>query len=261
MKPLRFLLPALIFFLPFPVMAWGVLGHRITGGIAEKYLSARAKKAVQEILGNESMAMAANWADFIKSDPAYGYLSPWHYVDVPGGMSQAQFTAYLKKDTAVDAYTKLNFIIAQLKIKTLAKDKKLLYLRLLIHLVGDIHQPMHVAHPEDRGGNDIKLLWFNTPTNLHRLWDEDLINFQQLSYTEYIAAIDHAAAARVKQWQGQPLTDWLFESYQDAGLLYREVLPNDKLSYLYNFKHVDMLNEQLLKAGIRLAGVLNQLFG
>lgn len=261
MQRLKHILPALVFLLPFQTMAWGKLGHRVTGGIAEKYLSAKAKKAVQDILGTESMAIASNWADFIKADPAYNYLSSWHYADLPGGLTAAQFTGYLKKDTSVDAYTKLNFITAQLRLPGLAKDKKLLYLRLLIHLIGDIHQPMHVAHPEDKGGNDIRVFWFGAASNLHRVWDENLIEFQGLSYTEYIAAINHPTATQVKRWQGQSLADWMFETYQDAGQLYQEIHPDDKLSYAYDFKHVAMMNELLLKAGVRLAAVLNKIFG
>ena len=113
----------------------------------------------------------------------------------------------------------------------------------------------------DKGGNNLKLLWFNTPTNLHRVWDENLIEFQQLSYTEHTAAINHATPAQIKQWQKQPVSDWIFESYRISGQLYKEVRADDKLSYAYNYNHVAILNRQLLKGGIRLAGLLNQIFG
>jgi hypothetical protein len=115
---------SLFFYLPFASNAWGVLGHRIVGQIAESYLTPTAKKAISKILGTESIAIAANWADFIKSDTTKSYISKWHYVDVNGGMSNAEFQAYLKADTIADAYTKLNFLIKELKDKKLPQDKK-----------------------------------------------------------------------------------------------------------------------------------------
>jgi len=135
----------LFFYLPFTSMAWGVLGHRIVGQIAESYLTPKAKQVIKEILGNESIAMASNWADFIKSDTAYNYLTPRHYIDLPDSLNYLQLKGYLSRDTAADAYTEMIFLIKQLKNKDLAKEKQVMYLRFLIHLVGDIHQPMHVS--------------------------------------------------------------------------------------------------------------------
>ncbi|RYE16667.1 MAG: S1/P1 Nuclease, partial [Sphingobacteriaceae bacterium] len=174
-----------LMYLPLQSMAWGMLGHRVVGQIADSYLTKKARKNIALILGDESVAMASTWADFIKSDKAYNYLSSWHYIDFDQPYTYPQMQSFLKQDTAVNASTKLNLIISQLKNKNLAQDQKLLYLRLLIHIVGDVHQPMHTAHTADKGGNDIKLFWFNKPTNLHALWDSEMIDDQQLSYTEY----------------------------------------------------------------------------
>lgn len=250
-----------IMYAPIQSMAWGTQGHRICGQIADGYLSPQARKAIKEILGNESIAMASNWADFIKSDPDYGYLYNWHFIDFDKAYTYAEMQDYLAHDTNVDAYTKINFMIGELKKKDLPKEKKLLYLRMLIHVIEDVHQPMHTAHTDDKGGNDFKVNWFSTPTNLHSIWDSQLIDFQQLSYTEYTNAINHTTLAQRKEWQKAPIAQWLFESNQIAEKLYTEIKPGDPLNYKYNFNHIDTLNQQLLKAGVRLAGVLNQLFG
>lgn len=250
-----------LFLLPSFSFGWGVLGHRIVGQIAEVYLTPKAKIAIQKILGTESIAMVANWGDFIKSDSAYNYLSPWHYMDVDSGLTKNQLRNYLEGDTATDLYTKTNFVIKELKNKHLSMDKKRMYLKLLIHFVGDIHQPFHVGHHSDMGGNKIKLIWFNTPTNLHALWDDQLINFQQLSYTEYTAAINHTTSQQRLAWQKQPISEWIIESYQISERLYLEIVPDQKLGYRYNYDHVQTLNERLLKGGVRLAGLLNELFG
>ena len=257
----KIIIICLFFYVPLATNAWGVLGHRIVGQIADSYLTPNAKKQITKILGHESLAMATNWADFIKSDTTMKYLSNWHYVDVNGGMPYAEFQSYLKNDTATDAYTKLNFLIKELKNKQLPKDKKAMYLKLLIHIVGDIHQPLHVGHVDDEGGNKIKVTWFGTPTNLHTVWDTRLIDFQQLSYTEYAAEINHSTLAQRIALQKQPLSDWIFQTYQLAQKVYSDIKPDDKLSYVYNYNYISILNQQLLIGGIHLAGLLNAIFG
>ncbi len=254
----------IIFFfcLSFQSIAWGMLGHRIVGEIADSYLSKKAKKEIYKILGTESIAMSSNWADFIKSDPAYGYLYNWHFINFNSGLSQLQFQSYLDTDTATDAYTRINFMVAELKKKDLPQDKKILYLRMLIHVVGDIHQPMHVGRLEDLGGNKIRVLWFRDSANLHQVWDDRLINHQQLSYTEYATAINHTSKQQVSQWQAEPLGSWLFQSYQLAQKIYSDIkTPDQRLDYKYNFNYLDTLNNQLLKGGVHLAGLLNEIFG
>jgi len=257
----RIFLSALLFCFSFSAMAWGLTGHRVVGAIAETYLTAKAKTAIRAILGNESLAMSSNWADFIKSDSTFNYLSTWHYVNFKQGLTKNEFISYLLQDTAADAYTKINFLVKELKKKKLPADKKLMYLRFLIHVIGDVHQPLHIGQFEDLGGNRIKVLWFGEATNLHSVWDEKMIESQKLSYTEYCNAINHTKPTQRLLWQKQPIGEWLFESYQIAGQLYTEITqPDQKLSFRYNFDHIETLNERLVKAGVRLAGLLNNIF-
>ncbi|MBC7912972.1 MAG: S1/P1 nuclease [Pyrinomonadaceae bacterium] len=256
----RNLLICILFALPFQSMAWGVLGHRIVGEIADSYLKSKTKKEINKILGNESVAMASNWMDLIKSDNTFKYLGNWHYINFNHGLTYPQVDEYLKKDTSTNVYTKINFVSRELKKKETPLEMKQLYLRILIHLVGDLHQPLHCGRAEDLGGNTIKITWFNNPNNLHTLWDSDLIEFQQLSYTEYAHAINYTTAAQLNNWQKDDLTKWVFESYKLSDELYKEAETNTKYSYKYNFDHVATLNQQLLKGGVRLAGILNQIF-
>lgn len=257
-----FILLAFFFYIPVRSLGWGMLGHRIVGEIADKYLTAKTRAEIRKILGNESIAMASNWADFIKSDSTFRYLNAWHYADFEKGLSYEQIKEALKKDTAVDAWTRLNFLISELKKKNLPLEKKKTYLRLLIHIVGDIHQPLHVSPEGTSGGNDIKVNWFSEATNLHSIWDTRLIEFQQLSYTEYVAAINHSTLAQRKALQKQPLSKWFFDSYSIAQRLHDEIRePNPRLGYRYNFDHIATIDQQLLAGGIHLAGLLNQIFG
>ncbi|NHA06294.1 S1/P1 nuclease [Mucilaginibacter sp. HC2] len=250
-----------VFYIPLQSMAWGPTGHRVCGQIADSYLTPKARKAIQGILGYESIAIGSNWADFIKSDPAYNYLYTWHFIDLDKAFTYPELQAYLKADTAVDAYTKMNFLIAELKKPSLSKANKLVYLHMLIHIVEDVHQPLHTGHTGDKGGNDVKVQWFGKESNLHSVWDSGLIDFQQLSYTEYAAMINHTTATERAKLQSDPISEWLFESNQLAEKLYADTKTGDSLSYKYNFKYIDILNHQMLKAGVRLAGILNKIFG
>ena len=251
----------LLVYIPVQSKAWGVIGHRVVGQIADGYLSPKAKLGVKKILGFESIAMASNWPDFIKSDPAYKYLSNWHYVNLPPALSYAQVDSTLRADTSANAYTKLNFIIRELKTnKLLTATTKQLYMRLLIHIVGDVHQPLHLGRVEDRGGNNIKVKWFNSDVNLHQVWDEKLVSFQELSYTEYAKVINNTTPAQVTSWQKQSLTQWLYDTYTLTEKVYAETVPDSRLDYSYNFIFVAPMNDQLLKAGVHLAAILNDMY-
>lgn len=250
-----------IAYLPFTAAAWGVLGHRIVGEVADYYINAKTRKAIQQILGTESMAMAANWGDFIKSDTSYNYLSTWHYVNLPVNLSKEATFSFLTQETTPNIYNKTNEMIAVLKNKNSTMDQKKLALRMLIHLIGDLHQPMHTARKEDLGGNRIQLTWFGEKSNLHRVWDEGLVNFQELSFTEYTKAINFTTKQQVNTWQQASLADCVFESYQICNKIYATGIKNDdKLSYRYNFDWINTVNEQLLKGGVRLAKVLNDIY-
>lgn len=247
-------------YMPLNAGAWGMLGHRIVGQIAESHLSKRAKKGIKEVLGNESLAMASNWGDFIKSDPSYNYLYNWHFVNLPVGLDKQGVFDFLDKDTAANVYNKVPQMVSVLKDKQSTPDQKRLAMRLLIHLVGDLNQPMHTARKEDLGGNRVFVTWFGEKSNLHRVWDESLIEYQQLSYTEYANAINYPSNEQLNLWKESSLKDFVYESYLACNRIYENTKPEDKLSYKYNFDFVNLLNEQLLKGGVCLANILNDIY-
>ncbi|HTM99903.1 MAG TPA: S1/P1 nuclease [Pedobacter sp.] len=252
----------MLMYLPFTSGAWGVLGHRIVGEVADQYINAKTRKAIQQLLGTESLAMAANWADFIKSDTSYNYLSNWHYVNLPADLTKPAVFSFLESESGPNIYNKLNEMITVLKNQKSTAEQKKLALRMVIHLVGDLHQPMHTARKEDLGGNKVQLTWFGEKSNLHRVWDEGLIDFQQLSYTEYTKAINHPSSAEFTAWQKTSLKECVFESYEICNKVYATGIKNDdKLSYRYNFDWIGTVNQQLLKGGVRLAKILNDIYG
>ena len=249
-----------LLYLPYAAEAWNLIGHRVVGEVADQYINAKTRKAIQEILGSESIAMSANWADFVKSDTSYNYMSNWHYLNIPANLSKTEMYSYLDQQTGSNIYKKINEMIVVLKNAKSTLTQKKLALRMLIHMVGDLHQPMHTARPEDQGGNRVQLTWFGEKSNLHKVWDEGLVDYQKLSYTEYTKAINHPTVAEFTTWQKTSLKESLFESYQICNKIYEGTKNDDKLSYKYNFDWIATVNQQLLKGGIRLAKILNDIY-
>lgn len=241
--------------------AWGVTGHRVVAEIAQRHLSSRAAKNIKKLTDNQPLAFWANWADFIKSDTSWRHAGHWHYVDLPGHMEKEPFITGLKQLKGPNLYSKILELQLQLKDPAVTEEQKVIALRFLIHLVGDLGQPLHVGRDEDQGGNKIQVTWFGEASNLHRVWDEHLVDFQQWSYTEYATILDVVDKDQINQWQSTAVEDWFYESHVLSDKVYDQIQPNAKLSYQYNYIFVQDLNQQLLKSGIRLAKILNEIFG
>ncbi|MBX2967654.1 MAG: S1/P1 nuclease [Cyclobacteriaceae bacterium] len=233
---------------------WGATGHRATGYVANKYLNKKARKAIERILNGQSLAMASTWMDDIKSDSTYRFMDDWHWVTIPDGMSYEE----AEKNPKGDIIATLERVIAELKSKKLTPEKEAEYVKILIHLVGDIHQPLHVGRP-DRGGNDIKIMWFRTDTNLHTVWDSDMINGTRLSYTELAESLDKPSVAQLQQLQKASVRDWAKESVSYRPQIY--TYGTGRIGYEYQYRNFDLVRERLLQAGVRLAGVLNEIYG
>ncbi|MGX5817940.1 S1/P1 nuclease [Chitinophaga lutea] len=243
--------------------AWGPLGHRIVAEIASFHLTPKAKAGVAAIIGNETLAMIANWPDFIKSDSTgrYNHTNPWHYLDFPGHIDRAEFDRLMLELKGENLYSQTLAMVRELKDPRTPKDRRRFALTFLVHLLGDLHMPLHAGRDEDMGGNKITVYWFDRPTNLHRVWDEHLIDYQQYSYTEYAGLLNRVVTpARARELRAGTPADWLWESHVLSDKIYDRTQNGDKLSYRYNFLFVEDLNSQLTKGGFRLAAVLNEIF-
>jgi hypothetical protein len=255
---LAFIIPAIL--LTHIAFCWGQTGHRVIAEIAQNHLTKKTKKEIAKLFGKETLAWWSNWADFIKSDSTYDDLYSWHFVNVRGTLSKPEFTKAINSLTDKNLYSQVKEMQAQLKDKTLPVAQRQMALKLLVHFMGDLAQPLHSGHADDEGGNKIVVFWFDRKTNLHTLWDSQLVEQQQYSYTEYARLLDIANAADVKAIQAGTLEDWFFESYSAAEEIYKSATNEAKLSYNYNYKYQALLNQQLLKGGLRLAEILNQTF-
>ncbi len=235
-------------------LAWGLTGHRVIGQIAHNHMSKKARDRINQILDGQSMAMVSNFMDEIKSEPKYDSLGPWHYCTIPDGQE------YAGPPEEGDIIHAINAYIQILKSGSLSKHDEAFALKCLIHLIGDIHQPLHVGNGTDKGANDVRVTYFWQSSNLHRVWDSGIIDGKKLSYTEYVAWIDHPTAAQIKGWKKDDLMVWVKESISYRPQIYN--MPADKkINYRYDYDNISIVNLRLLQAGIRLAGVLEQIYG
>ena len=260
--------------IPAPAFAWGKTGHRVIAAIADTQLSGLARAHVEQILGpGESLDEAATWPDEMRSAPEPFWqktATPWHYVTVNG-------TIYDHAPPEGDALEALNHFRTVLQDPSASIADKQLALRFIVHLVGDLHQPLHVGKCCDRGGNDVKVTFFGKPTNLHALWDSQLVDDEQLSFTEMAAKLErHINPEDVVKWWDTNPRDWISESAEIRDTVYptkgdmpkpakgkkvkksEPVLPDLSYSYVYRFTPV--MERRLSQGGVRLAAYLNALF-
>ena len=249
----------ILLFIPLFVsqaMAWGQNGHRAVGLIAEQHLKKKAQKKINRILADNSLAEVSVWMDDIKSDAAYNHTHDWHWVTVPGGKKYEE----TEKNPNGDIIMKIEELVTVLKAGNLTAKQEEEYLKYLVHLVGDLHQPLHVGKEGDTGGNAVKVQWFGQPSNLHRVWDSDMIDGKNLSFTELARFVGTPSKEQIKAWQATGVREWAYESVQLREQVYS--LPEDgRLGYRYSYDNFSTVEQRILQAGIRLAGLLNQIYG
>jgi hypothetical protein len=231
---------------------WGNIGHKVVGEIAERKLNPKVKLIVNDLLDGESMANASTWADEIKSDPLYKQYNPWHYVNMPLDKEYSD----IQKNQSGDIVSTLKESIKILKNPESTKELKSFYLKFLIHLVGDIHQPLHTGRFEDRGGNDIKLSFLGKSTNFHIVWDVHIIEHLNMNYLELS---DELINMRDVDYSLDP-DNWVFETHQDVKILYAEIKNINEIDVDYINDKIPFIKHKLFKAGSTLAGVLNHIF-
>ncbi len=236
---------------------WGKTGHRTMGEIATKHLSKKAAKKISALLGGESLAFVSTYADEIRSDDAYRKYAPWHYVSFPFG-ARYENTPKNKKG---DIIMGIQNCIDVLKDATSSQKDKEFYLRMLVHFIGDLHMPLHVGLKEDKGGNSFKVKWFGKQTNLHSVWDTKIIEGYAMSYTELTNNVDVLSKKEIQTIQSGAVTDWMYESRALCEDVYANTSVGDNLGYKYMYRYVNVSRKQLQKAGLRLASILNEIYG
>jgi hypothetical protein len=243
---------------PATASAWGKTGHRVGGEIAQTYLSADTKDAITSILGVEGLPEASTWPDFMRSSPEdfwRGDSRTWHYVTIPKGEAYGDSPA---PETG-DAITALAGFQTVLRDPSADPEEKVRALRFAIHIIGDLHQPLHAGDGTDRGGNDHDVSWFGDSTNLHSVWDTKLVDDSQLSFMEYADRLGRRITPELAaEWNTSDPGVWVTESTVLRDTIYPE--EGDNLRWGYVFEHRANMELRLTQSGVRIAAWLNDTF-
>lgn len=255
----------ILFLLPFfmvmnftseNVVFWGKNGHRATGEIAEKHLCKKAKKKINKLLKGQSLAFVSTFADEIKSDRKYNQYYSWHYVNM--GLNESYEES--EKNPQGDLVTGINKCIEVLKDDNESEENKAFHLKLLVHFIGDLHQPLHIGRKEDKGGNTFQVQWFGKGTNLHKVWDEKMIDDYKMSYTDLANNSEDLSKKQVEAIQKGSVVDWVNEVHKLTAEVYNSAKVGENLRYRYSYDNFSIVRTQLQKGGIRLAKILNDIF-
>lgn len=238
--------------------SWGQKGHDTVCFIAENHLTPVTKAAVENLLGGKSIVYYANWMDNASNTPEFNYSKTWHYKNIDA--DETYENAPLHENG--DVVRAIRLQVATLQDDKYTQEQKNIALRMLVHLVGDVHQPMHVGHRNDLGGNRWEVNYFKNPSNLHSIWDSSLVeSAHKWSYTEWQQQIDRASAAEQKEIiaMGTP-EKWGEECYNIATEVYNTTPQGSNISYDYIAKWTPVIETQFLRGGLRLADLLNSIY-
>ena len=245
--------------LPSDPARWGQSGHRIIARTAALQLSGDATRAVRRLLQGASLASVSTWADDVRTErPATG---PRHYVNIPIWDGTWR-PALCPRDECV-----IGTLVAQQKIladRSRSRAEREEALKWVVHLVGDLHMPLHVGDRGDRGGNDVRLEFGGRQTNLHSLWDTGMISASGHGEEGYVRMLRDRIRRRgdLRQIAAGSVLDWAMESHGVARDVAYPFLPR---SLVIDQDYVEtarpILEDRLLRASVRLAAILEQALG
>ena len=242
---------------PSPGWPWGATGHRAVGVVAESLLTPKARAGVAELLGaGVGLAQVSTWADEVRPDRPE--TAAWHYVNIPRDATRYRAERDCPQGCVVSAITHFSAILTD---QGKPRSDRQEALRWLVHLVADVHQPLHVADDHDAGGNQVTVRFFGVPSNLHRVWDGDILD---RAYPDAgrlpsrVAAIVESADR--KAWRKGSPAQWAMEAHAYAKRVAYAISASAELDDVYVSKALPVIHELLAKAAVRLAWLLNRAF-
>lgn len=238
-----------------PCLGWGQKGHDTVAFIAENHLTASAKAAVDSLLQGKSIVYYSNWLDNASHTPEYAYTKTWHYKNIDADQTYRS-APILESGDIVRAINEQAAILAD---TNMVDGQRALALKILVHLLGDIHQPMHLGHASDLGGNRWDVKYFRSPANLHGVWDSRLPeSAHKWSYTEWQQQIDRATPEECRDILADAYPEhWGEETYGISKAVYEATPVNTNISYDYIAEWTPVIEKQFLRGGLRLADMLN----
>ena len=253
MKTVRnILLLAIALYTPAHSFAWGAVGHKLTAKIAFHQLTQANKDSLAFYLGATTIEEASVWMDEIKSDPSNDSLKPFHYINIEKG------DAY-NPDSTHNIIGELNRILQELKQRqNYTKEHIEVDLKILIHLIGDLHQPMHVGYASDRGGNNVMVFFAASTTNLHRVWDTNIIESYVLNEPTAWSNTGKYTKEELAEIRKIDFLKWMNESRDRLVTAYD--FEGQDINRKYIKRNLPIVEERLLLGGIRLGKVLREIF-
>jgi hypothetical protein len=244
-----------------PSQAWGPDGHWIVGKIAEEHMSPNAARRLRILFGGDvSLADLANWADEIKEERPE--TLPWHYTNIPPEATDLDMKRDCPNDECITAQIRRLEGIVRLGMRT--SEERQEALKFLVHFAGDLHQPLHAGYGSDRGGLDVPVVFGGRQSDLHAFWDSTSVGLISDDKAAIAARLARSVTpAQKKEWQQGGLRHWTWESHLLAVRVVYAGLPlgNPKqLDEDYARKAASVAEEQLAKAGIRLAKLLDDVW-
>jgi hypothetical protein len=243
--------------LPGQLLAWGNQGHRIAGALTEPLLQPAARDAVRELIGTQSLAEASTWADRMRGNASPFWqeqAGPYHYVTVPVGKRYSE----LKPPARGDAVTALAEFSAILRDPDASRVRKQLALRFSLHVIQDLHQPLHVGKGDDRGGNNVKVRVNGETSNLHRVWDSGILRHAGHSDREWVARLSPIDDSLVSSWKDPDPKTWIAES----AALRDEIYPaTSSLGDGYLARYLPVVERRLQQSAVRAAAWINARLG
>jgi len=231
--------------------AWSEKGHAMVAQVAFSYLDEVTKKNVLSYLDGMTIEDAANWMDNIKGDKSKDFMNAYHYANFPKGFRVAD------REGANIVHV-LNNTILELGAKDkLSKEEIKMKILFLFHLVGDLHQPLHVGYGNDRGGNNVQLNYQTRGTNLHSFWDSGIISSQNITLANCLNAQIYSSE-ELKTIKAINIVSWSEESRSLLEHVYS--YGNPKVQDKYVAESAKIIEKQIQKAGIRLASILQTFF-
>lgn len=240
-----------------PLFAWGGKGHDVVAYIAECHLTPKAARAVDKVLEGHSPVYVANWMDNASHTPEYAHTKTWHYKNIDPGHTLET----MPREPKGDLLTAIEQLTAQLKSKKLSPEEENVCLRMLIHLVGDLHCPMHAGRLSDLGGNRHDVKYFGKNSNLHTVWDSSIVeSAHRWSYTEWQREIDRIDKREAERLAAGSPEAWFLETHALCCEIYESTPKGSSLSYDYVAKYAPLIEQQFLRGGLRLARLLNEIY-
>lgn len=237
--------------------AYDAVGHRIIADIAYQNLTKKAKKQCDKVLGVHGIIYQATWADEVRSDKKYDYSYKWHYQNLKDSMTSADLKTLLENPTSEGEHLFYAINLMKDRLKKDANDAEAL--KFLVHFVGDLHQPMHLGRADDLGGNKVTMNWFGKNTNIHAVWDGQITDSKNMSYSEFSAYLQDKFNPRKAEFQKFSVLQSVEASYAIRSAIYGYDKSNTN-NYHYVYRFANDLDEMLYRGGIQLANILNDIY-